>query len=40
MVQAVPEKIDFASEEEIVLKHWDKIDAFKTCLKQSKDKPK
>ncbi|XP_065333424.1 isoleucine--tRNA ligase, cytoplasmic [Cloeon dipterum] len=40
MVQAVPEKIDFPKEEEIVLELWKKIDAFQTCLKQSKGKPR
>lgn len=37
---SVPEKINFAEEEEKILKYWKKIDAFKTCLKQSKKRPK
>ncbi|XP_059479642.1 isoleucine--tRNA ligase, cytoplasmic [Neocloeon triangulifer] len=40
MVQPVPEKIDFPKEEEIVLELWKKLDAFQTCLKQSKGKPR
>ncbi|KAJ8957846.1 hypothetical protein NQ318_001842 [Aromia moschata] len=35
----VPETISFPKEEEKVLAHWQKIDAFETCLKQSKGKP-
>ncbi|XP_047506175.1 isoleucine--tRNA ligase, cytoplasmic [Pieris napi] len=34
----VPENIDFPKEEENVLKFWKDIDAFQTCLKQSKNK--
>lgn len=34
----VPETINFAKEEENILKLWQKIDAFQTCLKQSKGK--
>ncbi|KAF4524980.1 hypothetical protein B566_EDAN011908 [Ephemera danica] len=40
MVQPVPEKIDFPKEEENVLKLWKDLDAFQSCLKQSKGKPK
>jgi hypothetical protein len=40
MVQPVPEKIDFPKEEEIILELWKKLDAFQTCLKQSKGKPR
>ena len=40
MAQQVSEKMEFAKAEEKVLKFWDEIDAFKTCLEQSKDKKK
>lgn len=40
MSQSAPEKISFPEEEEKILKFWQKIDAFKTSLKQSKKKPK
>ncbi|XP_038221814.1 isoleucine--tRNA ligase, cytoplasmic [Zerene cesonia] len=36
----VPENIDFPKEEENVLKFWKEIEAFQTCLKQSKNKPR
>lgn len=36
----VPETIDFPAEEEKILAYWKQIDAFKTCLKASKNKPK
>lgn len=39
-VERVPEIIDFPKEEEKVLQFWKDIDAFQTCLKQSKNKPK
>ncbi|CAD5123301.1 DgyrCDS11658 [Dimorphilus gyrociliatus] len=39
MTQAVPEKINFPEEEEKILALWKKINAFQTCLKQSKGKP-
>ncbi|OWR44567.1 putative isoleucyl tRNA synthetase [Danaus plexippus plexippus] len=39
-VNRVPENIDFPKEEEKVLAFWNEIDAFQTCLKQSKNKPK
>lgn len=34
------DKISFPGEEEKILKLWKDIDAFKTSLNQSKDKPK
>ncbi|XP_022651088.1 isoleucine--tRNA ligase, cytoplasmic-like isoform X1 [Varroa destructor] len=37
-MEQLPEKIDFPDEEENTLEFWNKIDAFKTCLKQSKGK--
>lgn len=40
MAQPVPESINFPQEEENILKLWKKIDAFQTCLKQSKGKEK
>ncbi|CAH2049428.1 unnamed protein product, partial [Iphiclides podalirius] len=36
----VPESIDFPKEEEKILKFWKDIDAFQSCLKQSKNKPR
>lgn len=39
-VEAVPENINFPGEEERVMKLWERIDAFKTCLKQSAGKPR
>lgn len=39
-VDRVPENIEFAKEEENILLFWKKIDAFNTCLKQSKGKPR
>jgi len=40
MVQPVPETIDFPKEEEKIIELWKQLDVFKTCLKQSKGKPK
>uniref|UniRef100_T1J3R6 Isoleucine--tRNA ligase, cytoplasmic n=1 Tax=Strigamia maritima TaxID=126957 RepID=T1J3R6_STRMM len=40
MVQPVAEKINFALEEEDIIKLWTKLDAFRTSLKQSKGKPR
>ncbi|XP_077985706.1 isoleucine--tRNA ligase, cytoplasmic-like isoform X2 [Glandiceps talaboti] len=40
MVQPVPEYINFPKEEEKVIDLWEKLDAFRTSLKQSKGKPK
>ena len=31
---------DFPKEEEKILELWGKLDAFKSCLRQSKDKPR
>lgn len=39
-VNRVPESIDFPKEEEGILKFWKDIDAFHSCLKQSKNKPR
>ncbi|XP_034833516.1 isoleucine--tRNA ligase, cytoplasmic [Maniola hyperantus] len=39
-VDRVPEYINFPKEEEQVLAFWKKIDAFQTCLKHSKNKPR
>ncbi|XP_077291479.1 isoleucyl-tRNA synthetase [Arctopsyche grandis] len=39
-VERVPESIEFPKEEERILEYWKKIDAFRTCLKQSKGKPR
>ncbi|XP_070558772.1 isoleucine--tRNA ligase, cytoplasmic-like [Ptychodera flava] len=40
MVQPVPEHINFPKEEENVIELWNKLDAFKTSLKQSKGRPR
>ena len=40
MVSSVPEPFDFPKEEEEILKLWRNIDAFRTSLKQSKDRPR
>ncbi|XP_044735427.1 isoleucine--tRNA ligase, cytoplasmic [Chrysoperla carnea] len=39
-IPRVPEVIDFAKEEEKILKFWEDNEVFKTCLKQSKGKPR
>ncbi|XP_078470570.1 isoleucine--tRNA ligase, cytoplasmic isoform X1 [Lampetra planeri] len=39
MVQPVPEKINFAEEEERILVLWTELDAFQESLKQSKSRP-
>ena len=39
-METVPEKINFADEEKNTLQYWKKIDAFKTSLKQSQNRPK
>ena len=39
MAQPVPEHINFAKEEENILKLWKDLDAFHTSLKQSQGKP-
>lgn len=36
----IPESIDFCEEEQKVLNLWEKIEAFQTSLKQSKNKPR
>lgn len=38
--ERIPDSIDFCKEEEQILTLWNKLDAFKTCLKQSKNRPK
>lgn len=40
MVQPVPENINFPKEEEHIIELWKKLDAFESCLKQSKGKPR
>lgn len=40
MSMLVPENINFAKEEENILKLWKDLDAFNTSLKQSKYKPR
>ncbi|XP_050412605.1 isoleucine--tRNA ligase, cytoplasmic [Patella vulgata] len=40
MTQPVPENINFPAEEEKILKLWKELDAFKTCIAQSKGKPR
>ena len=40
MVTVVPDHMDFPAEEQRIIELWKKIDAFHTCLKQSKDRPK
>lgn len=37
---AESEQFNFPSEEEKVLNFWKQIDAFQSCLRQSKDKPR
>lgn len=39
-IPRVPETMNFSEEEEKILTLWKEIDAFKTCLKQSKGKPR
>ena len=36
----MPDHMDFPVEEEKIMELWKKLDAFQTCLKQSKDRPK
>ncbi len=36
----VPDQFDFPAEEERILHLWKELDAFQTCLRQSKDRPK
>ena len=40
MSSHVPDQIDFSQEEEKMLRLWKELDAFKTSLKQSKDRPR
>ena len=40
MTTPVPATIHFPTEEDKILELWAKLDAFQTCLKQSKNKPK
>jgi len=40
MASSVPANINFSQEEEKILELWSKLDAFQTCLKHSKNKPK
>ncbi|XP_063222598.1 isoleucine--tRNA ligase, cytoplasmic [Bacillus rossius redtenbacheri] len=40
MMQSVPENINFSQEEEKILELWKQWDVLKTCLKQSKGKPR
>ncbi|XP_065174061.1 isoleucine--tRNA ligase, cytoplasmic-like [Atheta coriaria] len=39
-IPRVPESIDFPQEEEKILTLWKELDVFRTCLKQSKNKPR
>lgn len=39
-IPRVPETINFSQEEEKILTLWKELDVFRTCLKQSKGKPK
>lgn len=39
-IPRAPEHINFTEEEEKTLTLWNKIDAFRTSLKQSKGKPR
>lgn len=40
MLQTVPETVNFASEEVKILQLWEKLDAFRATLEQSKDRPR
>ncbi|KAJ7379527.1 Isoleucine--tRNA ligase, cytoplasmic [Desmophyllum pertusum] len=40
MATGAAEYHDFPKEEENILKLWDKLDAFQSCMRQSKDKPR
>ena len=39
MVTPVPESIDFAKEEEKILELWQRLDAFRTSVRQSENRP-
>lgn len=38
--EKIPDSINFAEEEEKILKFWVDNDCFKNCLKQSKNRPR
>ncbi|CAH3114650.1 unnamed protein product [Pocillopora meandrina] len=40
MAAGAAEQHDFPKEEENILKLWEKLDAFQSCLRQSKDRPR
>ena len=40
MAAGAAEYHDFPKEEENILKLWEKLDAFQSCLRQSKDRPR
>lgn len=40
MAAGAAEHHDFPKEEENILKLWEKLDAFQSCLRQSKDRPR
>lgn len=40
MAAGAAESHDFPKEEENILKLWEELDAFQSCLRQSKDKPR
>lgn len=40
MLEPVPESINFPGAEEEVLSFWKRVDAFQSCLKQSKGRPR
>ena len=40
MDSALPDTYSFPEEEEKIIALWEKLDAFRTSLKQSKDRPK
>lgn len=40
MATGAAEYHDFPKEEDNILKLWDKLDAFQSCMRQSKDKPR
>lgn len=39
-IRRIPESINFSAEEEKILTLWKELNVFKTCLKQSKNKPR
>ena len=40
MVTRVPDRMDFPAEEEKVMRLWKELDAFRTSLRQFKDRPR